>query len=66
MRILLAQSVLHLITIVTEKIMSKPEEIPSSQLLNKQLGIRLQNMGIMHSVYYTYNGLYEQIQKEKD
>ena len=66
MRILLAQSVIYLLSVVTEKMMSKEEKVSTIDVWNKQAGIRLHSLALMHSAYYTFNGFKEAINHEKD
>lgn len=54
MRVLLAQGVCYLISIITKKLADKPENISEEEIRNKNAGIDLQKMAILHSVYYTF------------
>lgn len=60
-RVLLAQSVCHLISIVTGKIMAKEEGQSDLDVLNYNTGIRLQQLSISHAVYFTYNSFREAV-----
>ena len=46
--------------------MSKPEDITNEKMLNEHAGLRLQQMAVMHSIYYTFNSFKEAINHEKD
>lgn len=65
-RILLAQSVCHLISVITSKIMGKEEGQSDLDVLNYGTGIRLQQLSIAHVAYFTYNCFREAVQLEKD
>lgn len=54
MRIILAQGVCSLISIITEKLSQKEENVPEEEIRNKIAGIDLQKMAILHSLYYTF------------
>lgn len=65
LRVLMAQGVCYLMSVVNEKFLTKEEGVSDEELWNKHGGVRLQELAIMHSVYYTYNCFREVIVMEK-
>ena len=66
LRLLLAQGVCYLLTNITGKIMAKSDKNSQQDILNKQVGMNLQLMAVLHSAYYTFNSFREAIVVEKD
>lgn len=62
-RILLAQSVCKLISIATEKIMNKEEEISDKDFISQNVGINLRDLGMFHAAYYTFDSFKKAISK---
>ena len=55
-----------MLQVISEKMVSKPDNVSSQQVWNEYLGVRLQKMALFHSIYYNYNSLREAIVNEKD
>ena len=46
--------------------MSKPQEMPDSDVTSYMAGMNLHELGIMHAAYYTYNCFKEAVEREKN
>ena len=66
LRILISQGVCYLLKVITEKMISKPENVSDQDLWNKHIGLRLQSLAYLHSIYYNYNSFREAIVMERD
>lgn len=55
LRVVLAQGVCYVMSVVNEKFLTKEEGVSDEELWNMHGGVRLQELAIMHSVYFTYN-----------
>lgn len=53
-RIVLAQSVYHCISLVTEKMLNKPEGVSDLDVWNKIAGIEIKRTGMAHAIFYTF------------
>lgn len=65
LRVVLAQGVCYVMSVVNEKFLTKEEGVSDEELWNMHGGVRLQELAIMHSVYFTYNCFHEAIILER-
>lgn len=65
-RVIFAQAVCYLLSVVTDKMMNKDEAMSVMEVWNFDAGVRLKQLAMMHSVYYIFNSMREAVLLEKD
>ena len=64
--VVLAQTVCYLLQCATEKLMNRDEGFSERDAWNQTAGIRLRQLAMAHSAYFTFNSFREAVAQEQN